>query len=242
MCRTTRGNVLFLILLAIALFGALTYAVTSSMRGGKTDGTESAYGMANDILSYAGMVENEASRLIIENDLDPLQVDFYNVLSHYTAGGTFGAVKGRNPNCTALSVPCAVFSDAGGAIQPRDFQKASYMKLFVTSGHPSPGEAQFFNHYITNVGTPASDVVMYVHDLKKEVCDAINDQLKLPRADTQPAPNYYGGYAGERFYWQGAGSTYATSPLPGPATAYLNQKTFCVRLHGYSFVHVLLAR
>jgi hypothetical protein len=52
------GNVLFLILIAVALFAALSYAVTSSSRSsGAQIGADQARIMAAEIRQYASSIE-----------------------------------------------------------------------------------------------------------------------------------------------------------------------------------------
>ena len=64
-CRKSRGNILFLILLAVVLFAALSYAVTAAMRGGgtKSAGSESAELAAAEILQWFTAVDNAVMRM-----------------------------------------------------------------------------------------------------------------------------------------------------------------------------------
>lgn len=58
MRRSERGNILFMILIAVALFAALSYAVTSSSRGGsKGIGEERARLLASRIVQYGTSIE-----------------------------------------------------------------------------------------------------------------------------------------------------------------------------------------
>jgi len=240
--KSQQGNVLFLILIAVALFAALSYAVTSSTRGGSGNANkESADTQAATILQYASLIQSEVDRLRIINGLEYNQIDFHNNFSNMWGSG--GATpKGKNPNCTAIQAQkqCAVFSFNGGAITARDFYNYSYNSAGIGSGHPKFGEAQFFSQFITNIGSPSPEIVMYIMDLKKEICNAVNTKLGLPLADTQPGVD--ATYFGERFYY--ADATNTAKPLPHTATAYTGQPTFCIRTgnYGYVFVHVLIPR
>ena len=236
------GNVLFLILIAVALFAVLTYAVTKSSRGGADSGKkETADAQAASILQYAAQIKAEVDRLRTINGLDYNQVDFNNNFSNmWGSGGTF-APKGKNPNCTAIQArkQCAVFSYNGGRVTARDFYAYSQNAAAIGAGHPKGGEAQFFSQFITDVGTASPEIVMYVMDLKKDICDAINTKLGLPLADAQAFVD--STYFGERFYYTDATNT--AKPLPFNATAYKGQNAFCMRSqYGYVFINVLIPR
>ncbi|GBH32909.1 hypothetical protein, partial [Sphingobium xenophagum] len=67
--RSQRGNVLFLILLGVALFAALNYAVTSSMRGEGKSGSSESYELAvTQILQWATTLQHTVAR-----DLPPAE-------------------------------------------------------------------------------------------------------------------------------------------------------------------------
>ncbi|MEO6216659.1 MAG: hypothetical protein ABIO86_11555 [Sphingomonas sp.] len=241
----TSGNVLFLILIAISLFAALSYAVTSSSRSGPGNASkESAHLMAATILQYATLVQVEVDKLRMINNVAYNEIDFYNLYSHLSSSGAIGSPKGKNPNCTAIQSKrqCAVFTDNGGTISAHDFYNYSSNPGFAyTSGNAVQGEAQFFSQYVTDVGSPLPEIVMYIFSLKQDICDAINTRLGLPLADTQtPFPG--SSNLGERFYWTDA--TLSSYPVQGSTTGYNGQSTFCIRsgFTGYSFVHVLIPR
>ncbi len=63
------GNVLFLILLAVALFAALSYAVTQSSRsGGKNASDEKARLVVAEILNYENAIRMAAQRIRMRGD------------------------------------------------------------------------------------------------------------------------------------------------------------------------------
>lgn len=63
--KKEEGNVLFLILIAVALFAALSYAVTSSTRSGGDAGKESDGIMAAQITQYPAGITTSIVRMII---------------------------------------------------------------------------------------------------------------------------------------------------------------------------------
>jgi len=75
--RRTRGNILFLILLAVVLFAALSYAVTSSMRGGGRDASsENLQAGAAAISQYVALLRIEVQRLMLMNDCKVENIDW----------------------------------------------------------------------------------------------------------------------------------------------------------------------
>lgn len=100
----TRGNILFLILLAVVLFAALAYAVTSSLRGGgKSASDESAAATASALIQYGALIENTVQRLMVSNDCKETQLSFENTvdLSYLNA---------------AAPDKCKLFNPAGGGL------------------------------------------------------------------------------------------------------------------------------
>ena len=98
--RTTEsGNVLFLILIAVALFAALSYAVTRSTSGGGTVDKEQRRIIASEIIQYATEVEQAFKRILLIGGYDYIYAEFKNPNG---AGGT------DNPNCVEST--CNIFT------------------------------------------------------------------------------------------------------------------------------------
>ena len=61
-----KGNILFLILLAVMLFAALSYAVTSSVRGGGKNASEENISLFIDqVIQAANLLENNMIRAML---------------------------------------------------------------------------------------------------------------------------------------------------------------------------------
>lgn len=75
--KAERGNVLFLILIAVALFAALSYAVTSSSRSGGSDANnESNLVNSATVTQYPASVRTSIIRMILSNSVDPNDLMF----------------------------------------------------------------------------------------------------------------------------------------------------------------------
>ena len=73
-----KGTALFLILVAVVLFAALTYAVTQSSNGNAVSmSREVADNKATELVSYANLIRDAINRLLLRG-CDERQVSFQN--------------------------------------------------------------------------------------------------------------------------------------------------------------------
>lgn len=159
--RNEQGNALFLILIAVALFAALSYAVTQSGRGGGGVDREQALISASQITQYGAGLRTTVTRMVItgsgatELEFDSDGTDSANEVFHADGGG---AVDQAPP------------TSAGTATS------YSYMTTDGTNGH-----------HIIGIGTDTTgsgqDVIVGVGGLSEAVCRAINTGLGL---DAEP--------------------------------------------------------
>lgn len=185
--RTCRGNILFLILLAVVLFAALAYAVTSSLRGGGKDASsEEIEAATSQIVQQATLIEHIVSRLMLTNDCKDTQISFY------TANNT----DYLNNNAPATN-KCHVFDPAGGAgsfpIPPKDLLDSKY------SGQSRYGEVLFLSKQIAGPNGMGRQKLTYLVPYISEVaCRDINFKLYglsktlTPTEDSQTVPQMIG--------------------------------------------------
>lgn len=181
------GNVLFLILIAVALFAALSYAVTQSTRGGGGDNVEKDALKASQILQYASTVKYSLDKVKILNgcSLPGIHDDF------------FGDPV-SNPG------DCNVF-DAGGALYDLPFDN-----IYGSSANPPwPGKTRTFINTIgiknlttTTATTTAYGTVMFIWNITLNLCKAINKELYIGTSDGEPpfrSTPYEGGYTNNSY-------------------------------------------
>lgn len=171
-----RGNVLFLILIAVALFAALSYAVTSSSRSGGGDANEeSALVRSAQITQYPSSVRTSMIRMMVSQSVDPTDMIFAGPSDFSTACDDLTVER---PNC--------VFHPGGGGAT-----KTNVPADMMTGA--TAGEWYFSANYeIVDIGTsdPAAsdagnDIIAFLPGITGGLCDKINEELGID--DSTPA-------------------------------------------------------
>ncbi len=151
-----RGNVLFLILLAIALFAVLSYAVTQSSRSsGRDAAAENAITDAAQIMQYAANISTIIQRLRLSNNCKASDISFE------------GAASNPYTHTPPAENKCKVFHTDGGGIRYRGIE------LSYQEEHP------FFTGAIRieGIGTSAPELTMLVHSITPEICQHLFEKL-----------------------------------------------------------------
>lgn len=165
MIRDQSGNVLFYILIAVALLAALSYTVAQTNRGGaQSIGKERAGIVSSEIIEYAQIVGNAVSQLRLRGVKDT-QISFENE-----------KVTGyENANC--VEDGCKIYNLNGGGISysapKEEWLDSKY------SEEPRYGEL-YFNASAMGLAKGSDtkdDLIMFVPYLKKSICIAINKAL-----------------------------------------------------------------
>jgi hypothetical protein len=157
--KSQRGNALFLILIAVALFGALSYAITTSSRGGGSSiARETTQLKASQMVQYAQAVRSGVQKMVL-----------------------FGTpVASINPWWDS-GQETALFSRAGGGVTKQTANVGA-------AGLPNETADYYFsmpsdNVAVSGVGTAAPEMLMVVQfRLNAEglsLCQAINNVLKI---------------------------------------------------------------
>ncbi|MDY0029329.1 MAG: hypothetical protein RBR86_05225 [Pseudobdellovibrionaceae bacterium] len=168
-CGTSRGeagNVLFLILIAVALFAALSYAVTQSTRSGGGDASsETNLVNSSQISQYPAGVKTAITRMIISNNVsaDELLFDPPSTFSSLVAGTENEAVFHPTGGGAIYSeAPASVMNSVGPGTW--HFNAENEVLNIGTDGSPS---------------TDSADIIAFLPDVKKAICDSIHSKLGL---------------------------------------------------------------
>ncbi len=163
---SSRGNALFLILIAVALFAALSYAVTQSGRGGSGINKEKALLNAAQLTQYGASLEAALTRMTLTGTAaDSIAFCSFGGVNDSSASCAVGV----NEFCTT-GTDC-LFAAEGGGVVPRDDIDTGETASII---YISPDATIF--HF--NVGTALPDSAITVQ-VSLEVCEAINDGLGL---------------------------------------------------------------
>ena len=161
-----KGNVLFLILIAVALFAALSYAVTSSTRSGGGDASDET-NLVNtaSITQYPTGVRTSLIRMQVSRGVAPASMQF-------NPPSDFG-------NCDPVAGTSCVFHPSGG--------NATYVLApthVMASG--AQGTWTFNGDFeIVNVGTTTSgsangnEIIAFLPGVSQGVCAQINTELGI---------------------------------------------------------------
>ena len=95
-----KGNALFLILIAVALFAALSYAVTQSGRGGSGIDKEQAEFVAAKLFNFTTAFQTGVDRLRL-GGCDVEEISFANDVYSSQDGTVIIYPDGHNPNTPA---------------------------------------------------------------------------------------------------------------------------------------------
>ena len=168
--KSESGNVLFLILIAVALFAALSYAVTQSTRtGGGGGDSETALITSAQLTQYPASVRTAVVRMII--------------------GGTnVGDLEFNSPSnfVNLLNPTVGVFHPEGGGAT---YTLAPGDMMSVTGGNTTGAwvfnaENQIELLGTTNAGgtptTSSAEVIAFLPGISVTLCNRINKELGLP--------------------------------------------------------------
>lgn len=225
--KSERGNVLFIILIAAALFAALSYVIVQSSRSGGGDAAREKYALdAAEIRGYVTALQTSIGRMLI-NGCSLTSINF---------GNSGDAGLHDNPNATSDN-RCDVFHPAGGsvALKPSTDRWASDPILYYSGSSAISGLGT------TCATSDCADLALVIRGAHIGLCEALNrgsghniDLTTLPQ-DTQQSCPYVGTMD---CGGNGLAEVIFTAPeLTGKNSICYNDST-----HGLTFMHVILER
>jgi hypothetical protein len=183
-----KGNALFLVLIGVALFAALAYAVTQSGRSGAGSiSKEQATIYAAQITQMATAVQQGVMRMTLAGTAASSITAGTPATGAYPGGGT---LNGGTNFCTT-GATCIFAPDGGGVLLPTPPQAAYIPGGYTGFGSNFAGAGSYNGVIIdglrtggaigavTGVGTAAPDDMLQFYGLKQEVCQAINTGLGI---------------------------------------------------------------
>lgn len=239
-----RGSVFFYILLGIALFSGLTYAVTQSLRVGsgtiESVNKESTDLDIVDVMNYFSALDNTVAMLKASGKCPINKVSFEN-----------STVSGYTNSAAPSDKSCHVFNAAGGGLRwinpPSRILDSSYSSTYAYGKYYITGGI-----FVTNVGTTCaagscSELVIAVQGVSKGFCDAINQKFGNGTTLTngsftnfEPAPGDQ--FTGSFYYWTNGGIYASQSSLLGKKTGCLKRNDLGGYGNPYLLYHVIVAR
>ncbi|MAQ71905.1 MAG: hypothetical protein CL565_06895 [Alphaproteobacteria bacterium] len=168
-----QGNVLFLILIAVALFAALSYAVSSSQSDGQNADQEKSTIAASTLVQEITLIKNTIQRMKILNNCTDEDITF--VYDNDLDGDLDSDDKYWNLNLP--STECYLFHPDGGNL-----------RFPIVDDNIGTGSEIIFTgfNWVDNVGTPASDLIAITTNITRAACDQINRELGAPTTNGEP--------------------------------------------------------
>ncbi len=217
--RSDRGSILFIILISIILFSALSYAVTNSMSSNGNDASKERQGaLVASLMQNMSLLENTIMRAKLVDGVPEHGFDF-----SYTGGWA-----SNNSACTTAN--CEIF-DVIPVFEFPDWALATEFPPY------------FWSVRILNVGTDAPELVIAYRGISSDVCNAINSELGL--GDIDAPTDSWGWVGGVSAYYTGTLSAFPAgyATLGNTNAALKGLKSFCFSgSEGYYFIHVLMER
>lgn len=165
--QSQKGNILFLILLAVVLFAALSYAVTQSMRGGGGNAGSETNLVNSAVLSqYPVGLRAAILRMIVDGtDVTTLNFDPPSVFTTMTSGEQ--ALNVFHPDGGGASFG---FIPSDALLTPSSTARWVFTRNFGI---------ELIGTTATTSGDAGKDIIALAPGLSSSICQAINDELGI---------------------------------------------------------------
>jgi hypothetical protein len=193
------GNALFLILIGVALFALLAYAVTQSGRSAGDLSKEQAALLAARITQMGADTRAGVTRMILSGTAAGNIIYSASPTTNNCPGS--GGPTGNNAYCTS-GATCLFAPDSGG-VTPPYFPPGAWVAAYGSTGGPGgtsivaqimgPGTGSCdVPTAVSGMGTGASDLILVAEGLTKSVCQAINAGLGISGIPASISPWTWG--------------------------------------------------
>lgn len=252
-----KGNILFLILIAVALFAALSYAVTGSSRtSSNAISDDKAKIAASQIIQYATMIEQAISKMRLINGCTETQISFERP-----------PFDGSDTKYNNISAPsdksCHVYHSNGGGV-PFAPPEAEWQDSILAANNDSSwtgliGEYYFMGNmcldYVGDGGTDCridgrdnSELLLVLQYVHENICAEINDIFfSDKRIFKSSGPTLHQASLGANNFKGAFGQVHSDPQLANPPS---DRTRFCFEDivptnhpgDGFHYYHVLIAR
>jgi hypothetical protein len=232
---TESGNVMILILIAVALFTTLMFITSRGIRTHDVQMDDrKATLLATEMIEYAKQIERATAQLYSKG-LSESQISFFDE--------TYGNTNADYDSSPTQPLTNRIFHPSGGNVPfiaaPSDLAKEG--------DHALPLAYEFYTGIaIEGVNSSASELILYAAPLKLQLCVAINHLLKLNMPDGTPVDvanisdtKFKGAFPLNDTIGDVAGEVL----LKGQKSACVQETSSCGGAGScYAYYHVLLAR
>lgn len=170
MHKRQRGNALFLILIAVALFAALSYAITQSGRGGgaSTDKEKNSL-IASQILQLGAQYRAAATRMRV-GGVKPEDIHLHDPVNNLAP-------------CTNTDGTCLFTPEGGGMVWSAKLNDAFDDPNSSFMGFVEVGEGSLTTGMppiaMKGIGSAGPDGILAMMPVKRGVCEAINKLMGI---------------------------------------------------------------
>lgn len=203
-----RGSVLFILLIGVALFAALGYAVSNMMQGGATTniGEEQSKLYANELLDYGRTMRQTVQNLRISNGCSDTDISFENTIEGGYTNGTNTACQVFHPDGGGMTYykPDSKWLDTEHSGESR------YGILFFMGNTCANGVGLDFNNstICRDKTSNYAELIMVIPYIKENICHVIADTVnaltpsnEIPidhaRAWPDSNPKFTGSYSSD---------------------------------------------
>ena len=139
--KSQRGNALFLILIAVALFAALSYAVTNSGRGGSGIDKEQAEIAAAQILQYISSIDTAIQRMRVINGCGESEFNFETTLYETNSGTQMNSANSNAPADGSCDIFDSTISGVTAEVLPEGGLDLNHIEVTDTGTYPNAWKA-----------------------------------------------------------------------------------------------------
>lgn len=241
--RHERGNVLFMILAAVALFAALGFAMTQSSVGDGDIDREEARVKAMELLQYGGALKEATKKLMLVNQCSEGQLSFE---ADWNGNGSLGTSADQENTTSPSDFRCHYFHENGA-----DVPFVKKFNFFEDSEFEYLGFRLLGTSAIMGFGSDLKAELIFAFRLKETekyriLCNEYNKLLNLPYDLEEWHDRYAAGY----FSWGGGYNNNTNTGgvrIGDGANELHNQPAGCFKATGYGgggymFYYTLLKR